>query len=286
MAASFPIASLNGQMLRLDEVRISWNDRGFLYGDGLFETIRVHSGRPFLWEWHVTRFMDSATALRIPLHQTPDSLSGITHELIKRNDGPESILRITLTRGVGERGYGISGAEEPTLLITQHPLPTVPTKPLSLVTTTARIAVDDPLARVKSANKLGSVLAKGEAAAHGADDGLILNSDGNITETSSANIFWVEDGALRTPPISDGALPGITRRLVIGLTPALGRTVREESIAPDRLQQAKAVFVTSTATGVVAVGQVDGTALGTHPLVGQLREAHKVELRRHTANGN
>ena len=142
MAAPFPIASLNGQMLRLDEVRISWNDRGFLYGDGLFETIRVHSGRPFLWEWHVTRFMDSATALRIPLHQTPDSLSDITHELIKRNDGPESILRITLTRGVGERGYGISGAEEPTLLITQHPLPTAPTKPLSLVTTAARLVED------------------------------------------------------------------------------------------------------------------------------------------------
>ena len=284
MAAPFPIASLNGQMLRLDEVRISWNDRGFLYGDGLFATIRVHSGRPFLWEWHLTRFMDGATALRIPLHQTPDSLANITHELIKRHDGPESILRITLTRGVGERGYGISSVEEPTLLITQHPLPTAPTKPLSLVTTAARIAVDDPLTKVKSANKLGSILAKGEAAARGADDGLILNSDGNITETSSANIFWVEDGALRTPPISDGALPGITRRLVIELAPALGRTVREESVVPGRLQQAKAVFVTSTATGVVAVGQVDGTALGTHPIVGQLLDAHKVELKRHTAN--
>ena len=286
MSSSFPTASLNGQLLRLDEVRISWNNRGFLYGDGLFETIRVHSGRPFLWEWHMTRFMDSATALRIPLRQTPDLLSGITHELIKRNDGPESILRITLTRGVGERGYGISGAEEPTLLITQHPLTTVPTKPLSLVTTAARIAVDDPLARVKSANKLGSVLAKSEAAAHGADDGLILNSDGNITETSSANIFWVEDGALRTPPISDGVLPGITRRLVIELAAALGRTVREESVVPGRLQQAKAMFVTSTATGVIAVGQVDGTALGTHPLVGQLLDAYEAELEKHTTNGD
>ena len=285
MPDSFPIASLNGQMLRLDEVRISWNDRGFLYGDGLFETIRVHSGRPFLWEWHLTRFMDGATALRIPPHQTPDSLSDITHELIKRHDGPESILRITLTRGVGERGYGISSVEEPTLLITQHPLPTAPTKPLSLVTTAARIAVDDPLTKVKSANKLGSILAKGEAAARGADDGLILNSDGNITETSSANIFWVEDGALHTPPISDGVLPGITRRLMIGLAPALDRSVREQSITPGRLQQAKAVFVTSTATGVVAVDQVDGTALGTHPLVGQLLDAYEAKLERHTTNG-
>ena len=285
MAVPFPIASLNGQLLHLDEVRIAGNDRGFLYGDGLFETVRVHSGRPFLWEWHVTRFMDSAAVLGIPLHQIPDSLPGIAHELIHRNHSPESILRITLTRGVGERGYGVSGKEQPTLLITQDPLPTAPTKPLSLVSTAARIAVDDPLARVKSANKLGSVQAKREAAARGADDGLILNSDGNITETSSANIFWVENGALRTPPVSDGVLPGVTRRLGIGLAPALGKPVHEESVAPDRLQQAEAVFVTSAATGVVAVGQVDSTAIATHPLVSQLLNAYEAELGRHTSNG-
>lgn len=233
----------------------------------------------------MTRFMDSAAVLGIPLHQIPDSLPGIAHELIHRNDSPESILRITLTRGVGERGYGVSGKEQPTLLITQDPLPTAPTKPLSLVSTAARIAVDDPLARVKSANKLGSVQAKREAAARGADDGLILNSDGNITETSSANIFWVENGALRTPPVSDGVLPGVTRRLVIGLAPALGKPVHEESVAPDRLQQAEAVFVTSAATGVVAVGQVDSTAIATHPLVSQLLNAYEAELGRHTSNG-
>ena len=152
--------------------------------------------------------------------------------------------------------------------------------------TSARVAVGDPLAKVKSANKLGSVLAKREANAQGADDGLILNSDGNVTETSSANLFWVEDGTLRTPPVSDGVLPGVTRRLVLGLAPALGQAVREESAAPGRLQQAEAVFVTSAATGVVAVGQVGGVALGTHPLVGQLQDAYEAELARHAADGD
>ena len=220
----------------------------------------------------------------IDLPQSTESLLDDVLELTSRNDSPESLVRIALSRGVGQRGYGVTGDEQPTLLITQHPLPQALSKPLSLVTTTARIAVDDPFARVKSANKLASILAKREATGQRADDGLILNSDGNVTETSSANVFWMEDGALHTPPISDGVLPGVTRRLVIDLAPALGQAVREESAAPDRLQQAKAVFVTSAATGIRAIGQVDGTALGTHPLVGQLQDAHEAELGRHTAN--
>jgi aminodeoxychorismate lyase len=282
----FSTACLNDRFLPLDEVRIEGDDRGFLYGDGLFETIRVHAGRPFLWEWHMARFTDGAELLRIGLPQSIDSLFGNVRELTRRDSGTESVVRISLSRGVGERGYGVTGDEQPTLLITKHPLPTTPAKPLSLVSTSARVAVGDPLAKVKSANKLGSVLAKREATDQGADDGLILNSDGNVTETSSANLFWVENGTPRTPPVSDGVLPGITRRLVIGLASALGQAVREESVAPSRLQQAEAIFVTSAATGVVAVGQVDGAALGTHPLVGQLQDAYEAELARHAAIGD
>lgn len=284
MSAPFSTASLNGRFLPLDEAQVSASDRGFLYGDGLFETIRIHDGRPFLWDWHMIRFMDGSESLGIALPQSTESLLGNVRELICRNDGPESIVRIALSRGVGQRGYGVTGDEQPTLLITQHPLPQALSKPLSLVTTTARVAVDDPLASVKSSNKLASILAKREATEQRADDGLILNSDGNVTETSSANVFWVENGTLHTPPISDGVLPGVTRRLVIDLAPTLGQAVREESAAPDRLQQAEAVFVTSAATGIRAIAQVDGTALGTHPLVGQLQDTYEAELGRHAAN--
>jgi aminodeoxychorismate lyase len=286
MSSTDPVAFLNGGFSSASMARISAGDRGFLYGDGLFETIRVHDARPFLWEWHMMRFTDGAVSLGIALPQTTELLLGNVHELIRRNSMSESVMRIALSRGVGERGYGVTGEEQPTLLITQHLLPPTPAKPLSLVSTSARVAVDDPLAKLKSANKLGSILAKREATAQGADDGFILNSDGNVTEASSANLFWVEDGTLRTPPVSDGVLPGITRRLVIGLVSALGQAVREESVASDRLQQADAVFVTSAATGIVAVGQVDGAALGAHPLVGQLQDAYDAELARHAAAGD
>ena len=230
------------------------------------------------------RFTYGSKLLAITLPQSTGTLLGAVRELTDRNGCPKSVVRITLSRGTGQRGYGVSGDETPTLLITQHPLPSPPSKPLSLVTTTARVAVGDPLAGVKSANKLGSILAKREATAQQADDGLMLNSNGDATETSSANLFWVESGALHAPPISDGVLPGVTRRLVIDLASALGQAVREESAAPERLRQAEAVFVTSAATGVIAVGQLDGSALGTHPLVAQLQAAHEAKLARHAAD--
>ncbi|MDP6795101.1 MAG: aminodeoxychorismate lyase [Verrucomicrobiota bacterium] len=284
MPTTFSSTSLNGRFLPLDEAKISASDRGFLYGDGLFETIRIHAGRPFLWDWHMTRFTDGSELLRIPLPQATDSLLNMVRELVARNDGPESVVRIALSRGVGQRGYGVSGNEQPTLIITQHPLPNTLSSPLSLVTTTARVTVGNPLAGVKSANKLDSILAKREASEQGADDGLILNSDGHITETSSTNLFWMENGVLHTPPISDGVLPGVTRKLVLTLAPPLGQAVREESAVPERLQQAEAVFVTSATTGVTAVGQMDGTSLGTHPLVAQLQNALEAELVRHAAD--
>jgi len=284
MPASFTTASLNCLLVSLDEAQVSASDRGFLYGDGLFETIRIHAGRPFLWEWHMMRFTDGSEYLGITLPLSTGTLLGTIRELADRNGCPKSVVRITLSRGTGQRGYAVSGDETPTLLITQHPLPCPPSKPLSLVTTTARVAVGDPLAEVKSANKLGSILAKREATAQQADDGLMLNSNGDATETSSANLFWVESGALHTPPISDGVLPGVTRRLVIDLASALGQVVREESAAPERLRQAEAVFVTSAATGVIAVGQLDGSALGSHPLVAQLQAAHEAKLARHAAD--
>jgi branched-subunit amino acid aminotransferase/4-amino-4-deoxychorismate lyase len=183
-----------------------------------------------------------------------------------------------VSRGTGERGYGTTGLEKPTTLITTHPLPDRQTKPITLVTTSARVAKEDPLAQIKSGNKLTYVLAKRLAKQSGADDGLILNSDGNITETSSANIFWIQDGILRTPPQSDGVLPGITRRHVIDLATALGPAPREESVSSDTLKQAEAVFVTSATTGIRAIGQVDGAELHGHPLVEQLMAAYETEL--------
>lgn len=274
-------ACFNGQLLPSDEVSIAANDRGFLYGDSLFETIRVHAGQPFLWELHMKRLIAGAEVIGLKLPYSGEELFGQTKKLIEQNRESDCVVRLMVSRGTGERGYGTTDLESPTTLITTHPLPDRQTKPITLVTTSARVAKEDPLAQIKSGNKLTSVLAKRLAKQSSADDGLILNSDGNVTETSSANIFWIQDGILRTPPQSDGVLPGITRHLVIDLATALGQAPREQSVSSGALKQAEAVFVTSAATGIRAVGQVDGAALSGHPLVEQLMAAYESEL----ANG-
>lgn len=284
MSQTEPNACFNGQILPLNEIAISPSDRGFLYGDSLFETVRVHAGKPFRWEQHMARLSSGADIIDLRLPFSADEFLSQTERLIQQSANANCIMRLAVSRGAGERGYGFTGDEQPNSLIAIHPLPKQNSTLLSLVSTDARVAKDDPLARIKSSNKLGSILAKRLAKQNGADDGLILNSDGNITETSSANVFWTQDGILRTPPVTDGVLPGVTRELVIDLAAELGQAVREESVSPSELQQAEAVFATNTATGIRAVGQVDGFALPGHPLVEQLVEAYDAELARHTSH--
>ena len=271
-------ACFNGHLLPSDEVSIAANDRGFLYGDSLYETIRIHASHPFLWELHTKRLIAGAEVIGLKLPFSGEDLYGQTKKLIERNKETDCVVRLMVSRGNGERGYGTTGLETPTTVITTHPLPDRQTKPITIVTTSARVAKEDPLAQIKSGNKLTSILAKRLAKQSDADDGLILNSDRNVTETSSANIFWIHDGILRTPPQSDGVLPGTTRHLVIALATALGQAPREQSVSSGSLKQAEAVFVTSAATGIRAVGQVDRDALPGHPLVEQLMAAYESEL--------
>ena len=286
MSQAGTYAVFNGQILPQNEVAISPSDRGFLYGESLFETVRVHAGMPFRWEQHMARLSFGADVVDLRLPFSTDEFLGQTERLIRQNDIAICIARLTVSRESGERGYGFTGHEQSNSLITIHPLPKPHVTPITLVSTDARVAKDDPLARIKSGNKLSSILAKRLARQDGTDDGLILNSDGNITETSSANVFWMRDGILRTPPVTDGVLSGVIRELVIDLASALGQAVREESVSPTELQQAEAVFVTNAATGIRAVGQVNGVALPGHPLIEQLVEAHDAELARHTAQAD
>ena len=124
-------------------------------------------------------------------------------------------------------------------------------------------------------------MAKRFAKERNTDDGIMINSEGNITETSSANIFCIKDGAVRTPPINDGVLPGVTRRLTLGLASYLGLAVKEESITPMNLKQANAIFVTSAATGIRNVEQIEETKFSKNKLVNQLQKAYDEELSKH-----
>jgi aminodeoxychorismate lyase len=273
---------LNGKIILSKKASILTNDRGFLYGDGLYETIRIHQGKPFLWKWHMTRLIAGAEIIGLKLPLTSSKLLEELKNLIQKNNSSNCIARLTITRGPGERGYDFTGDETPTSLVSLHEIPPIEKKAISLSITNIRVATGDILTTIKSNNKLGSIMAKRFAKEKNTDDGLIINSDGNITETSSANIFYIKDGILRTPPINDGVLPGVTRRLTLGLASSLGLAVKEESIAPKKLEQANAIFVTSAATGIRNVKQIEDTKFPKNQLVNQLQKAYNEELSKHT----
>ncbi len=263
---------LNGRFVPEAQAVIPITDRGFLYGDGLFETLRVGNGRPLWWGRHMDRFQGGAALLRIRLPWSPEALRGLAVKLIAQNEMPEAMLRITLTRGSGSRGYSAKEATSPTLVMTIHPLAEPPAS-LRLMIASPRIPANDPAANYKTANKLAQILARIEAEDGGADEALLLNTDGQLCEAASSNLFWLEGGAVCTPPLSDGALAGITRGLVLELCRSRNIRTIERSIPPGTLLEADGVFLTNTGIGLVPAAELNGRGLPQSPFVGELQTA-------------
>src|SRR5213593_2119906 len=186
---------LNGQFLPEEQAVVSVFDRGFLYGDGLFETLAVFNGTPFRWAPHWARLQRGAEFLKITLPFPSEALRGFAAQLIAQNQMPASLLRLTLSRGVGVRGYSPKGADRPSLIMSLHPRPAsgLPTLPRwRLITSRLRLPANEPLAQFKTCNKLPQILARAEADAAGAEEALLLNTDGFVVEASSSNLFWLE----------------------------------------------------------------------------------------------
>jgi branched-subunit amino acid aminotransferase/4-amino-4-deoxychorismate lyase len=197
--------------------------------------------------------------------------------LVGLNALPDSILRITLTRGSGTRGYSPKGADSPTLVMTLHPAPRLDARKLPrirLITSSFHVAADDPLANVKTCNKLPHILARAEADAAGADDALLLNARGELAEATSSNVFWIERETLCTPPLSAGALDGITSATVLVLAQRMGLKVRERSGHKNRLLTACGVFLTNSVRGIVEASALDRKPLKSSPLVARLHHAY------------
>jgi aminodeoxychorismate lyase len=271
------IVFLNGQFVPEAQATVSVLDRSFLYGDGLFETLRVHNGRPFRWAQHIERLQRGADffGIRVPFPQ--DALLGFVRELVWRNAAREALLRLTLSRGVGPRGYSPTGADQPTLVMMLHPAPawSLPEPPRwKLATVSFRLPAHEPLAQFKTCNKLAQVLARAEAEARGADEALLLNTEGDVIEAASGNLFWIENNAVCTPPIASGILAGVTRSVVLELCRALDVPTREVSPRVMELLRASGVFVSLSSWGVVAASELDGRALPQSPLVQELHEAY------------
>jgi branched-chain amino acid aminotransferase len=276
------IVFLNGEFVPEEQATVSVFDRSFLYGDGLFESLRVTRGKPFRWWDHMERLRKGGDFLGIKIPFTCKSLEKFAAELIAKNQMPESLLRLTVSRGVGRRGYSPKGAATPTLVMTLHALPPVTASGhgWKLHTASLRLPAGEKLAQFKTANKLAQVLARAEADVAGADEALLLNTNGFVVEGASSNLFWVEGETVCTPPLASGILAGVTRAVLVEICQQLAVTFAEREITGEKLRRASGVFLTLSSLGVVECGKLDGTVLARSPLVETLRRAYEELLLR------
>lgn len=267
---------LNGQFVPEERAVVSVFDRSFLYGDGLFETLRVCRGQPFRWRQHLERLHHGAEFLGLKLPFADDALGRFAEQLIAMNHLPDGLLRITLSRGVGVRGYSPKGADHPTMVMSLHPLPTVedPTRGWRLLTSSRRLPAGESLAQHKTTNKLAQILARAEADAAGADEALLLNTDGFVVEGASSNLFWVQSAVICTPPMTSGVLAGVTRAVVLEICRELFLPVQESTVTPMELRRADGVFLTLSSFGVMLAAELDGLPLAQSPLVEKLHRAY------------
>ena len=255
---------LNGRLV--DAGVIDATDRGFTLGDGLFETVRVRAGAPVFFDRHLARLRDGARVLDIPVPAADAALAEAVAALLAAEGLADGHVRVTLTRGPAPRGVLPPASPNPTLLVTAGPVPAAAPARLVVAEVTRRNEMS-PLSRIKSLNYLDNILARQEAARRAAEDAVLLNTAGRVAETTIANLFAVIDGVLVTPPVAEGALPGIMRGLIVERIGAV-----ERPIAPSELHHADALFL-SNSLGLRPVAALDGRACGGNNLVPRIAEA-------------
>jgi branched-chain amino acid aminotransferase len=236
--------------------RVDAADRGFLLGDGLFETICVRDGRVWRVMRHLARLADGAAQLGIPLPVGIEALAAVIREAAPRNGVAAGMVRVTLTRGMAAGGLVPAGAPAPTLLVTARAR-AVDDGPLrATISRSTRRNEFSPSARIKTTSYVDGIAAAREAAATGSDTALLLNTQGRLAEGAVANLFCVIDGCAVTPPVSEGALPGIMRAEVMARTGAVEMALEEGALA-----SAEEALLTNSA-GVRALIAVDGRSIG------------------------
>lgn len=270
---------LDGRMVPPEEARIDPCDRGLLLGDGLFETLRAYDGAVPWLDRHIARLRSGAETLRIPLPAV--DWASATAALLAANqlDRAAAALRITLTRGIGRRGLLPPADPAPRLLMTTVPLPPLSTDPARAQLAAIRRNEQSPLSRHKSLSYLDNVLARMEAEEAGHDEAVLLNSQGRVASASAANIFAVEGARIVTPPVFEGALPGITRQLVLERAGDLGLEAAERPLAVSDLYGADEVFLTNSLIELRPLGAVDGRPIGpggSSPTWRQLRDHYRM----------
>ena len=257
---------IDGRVCPPGEAKISVFDRGFLYGDSVYETVSTMHGRLFALAAHLDRLERSAA--RIGLRAPPRAtIERAIAETAQAAANPESRVRVMLTRGVGKLDLDPATADEPQLIVVVMPFQPLPAALSEAGASAAIVSVvrNDPRAidpAIKSGNYLNNVLALGEARRQGAHEALLCAADGSVAEGASSNVFLVKDGEVRTPGLDVGILDGITRAQVLALSRANGIPAREARLRPEELRAADEAFITSATRGVLPVTRIDGAAVG------------------------
>ena len=253
---------LNGQYVPYDSACVHVEDRGYLFGDGIYEMVRAYGGRPFLLKEHLDRLVRSAKELNIALPNTPEEFGQIALTLMEKNGVRDAAIYIQVTRGAAPRSHAFPTKAEPGVLVLvregKSTDPALRESGIKVITTP-----DQRWSRcdIKSLNLLANVLAKQKAMEAGAYDAILIK-DGIAIEGSSSNFFGVFGGVIVTYPRSHKILAGVTRGFVVDLARKLGYQVREEAIAADRLDWADELFLSGTMTEILPITSVDGRPVG------------------------
>jgi len=270
---------LDGQLLDKEQAVISVYDHGLLYGDGIFEGIRVYSGRVFRHQDHLERLYESARAIRLEIPLSLDEMRAAVEQTVAANQLVDGYVRLVVTRGAGSLGLDIRRTSHPMVIIIADTISLYPEemyeKGMEIITaSTIRNHPGALSPRIKSLNYLNNILAKIEGTDAGCAEALMLNHLGQVAECTGDNIFIVKNGVLKTPPTDAGILEGVTRNVVIELARDAGIDVREMSLIRHDLYVADECFLTGTAAEVISVTKLDGRPIGAGvpgPITRQLR---------------
>jgi branched-chain amino acid aminotransferase len=263
-----PLIYHNFHWIRLKSSRISPLDRGFLYGDGVFETLRSYHGHFFKLNEHLQRLFYSASRIGLVIPKTPKAVEAILYKILSKNKLKDGIARITCSRGQGVLGLDPSSSFRPTFIIMAFPFIPHPETlykkglSISIVKTVHNIKEAVPN-DIKSSNFLNHILAKIEAKQSGADEGILLNRNGYLTEGTSTNLFFIQKGRLFTPSLYSGILDGITRKCAIELAKKNDIPVIEKTFKKRDLEKADECFVTNTGFEIIPATKLNGNPIGS-----------------------
>jgi branched-chain amino acid aminotransferase len=258
---------LNGEFVSKEDAKISVYDHGFLYGDGIFEGIRIYNGNIFKCKEHLERLYDSAKSIMLEIPLNYQEMQDVLIEAVKRNELRSGYIRLVVSRGNGNLGLDPRRCPQPNVLIIVEQLAIYPEEAyingLKTVSVSTRRNIPEALnPKIKSLNYLNNILVKIQANLAGVGEAIMLNSQGYVAEGSSDNIFIVKHGVLYTPPSYCGALEGITRGAIIEICEKVGYKVKEQPFTLHDVYVADEVFFTGTAAEVIAVREVDGRVIG------------------------